>query len=153
MITYEIHRPFLMQRAKEGVPFLSFDQFHNLVKLYRDDFYAAQNVAGFAQDIGQNYNVWTVDCQSRYHRHLWFSEVRAPVWISFEVAEPSKPARLPLQVRIFDAGGLYFEQLQHICFERRVGQRFQVCSWRKIEPVRSFISGEIGEGPRGAMPA
>lgn len=143
MKTYEIHKPFLMQLAVDGVPFVSFDQFNNLVKLYRDDFYASQYVEGFTYDIGVEYNVWTVDCHNRYYRHLWFAQITKPIWISFDVPNLNRNATIPLLIKIFDEDGLYFQQEQNICMERRVGDRFSVCSWRKIEAVRNFVESEV----------
>ena len=143
MITYEIHKPFIMQLETNDVPFVSFDQYSNLVKLYRDDFYAAQHVDSFICDIGVEYNVWTVECHNRYYRHLWFDQIERPISISFEVVDLRKSATIPLKIKIFDADGIYFEQDQSICIERRVGDRFLISSWRKVEPVRAFVQREV----------
>lgn len=145
MKQYEIHRPFLMQLAKNDVPFVTFDQFNNLVKLYRDEFYATQHVDGFINDIGVAYNVWTVECTNHYRRHLWLDRITQPIWITFDVPELQRHATIPLHIKIFDDDGVYFEQRQRISLERRIEDRFFLCSWRKIEPVRQFVEREVSQ--------
>ena len=39
MITYEIPTPMFRMFAKDGVPFMNFAQFNNLVQLYRDEYW------------------------------------------------------------------------------------------------------------------
>lgn len=144
MVVYHIPKSFLLAYAKPDRPFLSFDQFNNLVRLYRDEFYATQYVEGFIYDIGVRYNVWTVDTVNRYHRHLFFDRIRGRISISFEIPNAHANATIPLEIAIFDEGGLYFTQRQRVTIEHFVGGKPVLCSWRKIDTVRDFVLRETG---------
>ncbi|MCB1327941.1 MAG: hypothetical protein KDK28_00045 [Maritimibacter sp.] len=144
MVVYDISKSFLLAYAQPDRPFLSFDQFNNLVRLYRDEFYATQYVEGFIYDIGVRYNVWTVDTVNRYHRHLFFDRIRGRTSISFEIPHARANATIPLEIAIFDEGGLYFTQRQRVTIEHLVGGKPVLCGWRKIDTVRDFVLRETG---------
>lgn len=149
MKTYEILKPLLMSYAKEGVPFLSFDQFNNIVQLYRDEFYACQHIEGFIWDIGKRYNFWTVDTVSRYHRHVFFAQIVKPIRISFEIPSASKNSIIPLSISMFDDDGPYFTQEQNLAVElnrfveyedpKFEANPWKIYPWRKIDTVCAHV--------------
>jgi hypothetical protein len=149
MIVYEIPKPLLMVYAKEDKPFLSFDQFDNLVQLYRDEYFACQYIDGFIWDIGVRYNFWTRDTSNRYYRHIFFKDIPKPIRISFEIPHITKNATIPLIISIFDDDGVYFTQTQHVLVELNRFHEFQddkyrddpwkICSWRKVDTVRDCV--------------
>ena len=143
MITYEVYKRFILQQKRDDAPFLTFDGYPCLIKIYRDEFFAPQYIEGFLWDIGVKYNVWTVETYSNYYRHLWFDQIKSPVYIDIDIPHMNKHATLPLHFKIYDEDGVYFEQLQHICMERRIGDRFVMCSWRKIDAVRAFVESQF----------
>lgn len=142
MVVYNIPRTILMSYSKEGRPFMSFDQFNNLVRLYRDEFYAAQYLEGFIYDIGVRYNFWTVDTANRYTRHLFFDRIRGQISISFEIPDVRKFATIPLAVKIFDEEGVFFTQEQRVTVELIADGNPTICSWRKLDTVREFVLRE-----------
>ena len=150
MAVYEIPKPVLESFGKPGKPFLSFDQFNNVVQRYRDEYYAAQNIDGFIQDIGVAYNLWTVDLQATYHRNLFFDLVPKSVRISIEIPEVQKHSSFPLSIVIFDDAGAYFTQTQNIAVERNIGGKFVLSAWRRVEPIRDFVLRETREIEKAA---
>jgi len=142
MAVYQIPKPILCSFGQVGKPFLSFDQFNNVVQKYRDEHYAAQNIENFADNIGVAYNLWTIDAQSRYFRNLFFAAVWKPISISFCIPHIDHAASFPLAITIFDEDGVYFTQEQRIAVERRTGDGFTLTSWRRIPAIRDFVLSE-----------
>ena len=139
MITYEIPTPMFRLFAKDGVPFMNFAQFNNLVQMYRDEFWASQYVENFAEDIGSRYNVWTRSTSNTYHRHIFFDQIKSPISISFDVLPLKQRATIPLHITLFDEEGIYFTQEQVLVIEKISDGKGQICGWRKIDTVRDFL--------------
>jgi hypothetical protein len=125
--------------AKDGVPFMNFAQFNNLVQLYRDEYWASQYVEDFINDIGVRYNVWTRSTVNTYYRHIFFDEIKKPISISFRIPHLSRNATIPLHVSLFDEDGVFFTQEQLLAIERINGTKRNMCGWRKIDTVRDFL--------------
>ena len=142
MIVYEIHMPFLRLFAKEGVPFMTFDQYGNLVKLYRDDFYATQHVDMFAVDVGVKYLVWTYDAHAHYYRNVFFDQIDKPMYISFEIPDAESNAVIPLHVKVYDDDGVIFAQEQKLMVSRFANGAFHKTGWRKVPEIRAFVESE-----------
>lgn len=139
MITYEIPTPMFRMFAKDGVPFMNFAQFNNLVQLYRDEYWASQYVEDFINDIGVRYNVWTRSTVNTYYRHIFFDEIKKPISISFRIPHLSRNATIPLHVSLFDEDGVFFTQEQLLAIERINGTKRNMCGWRKIDTIRDFL--------------
>ena len=144
MAEFKISKPALLAFGQAGKPFLSFDQFNNVVQVYRDEFYAAQRVPGFLTDVGTKYNLWTVNSENRYLRNLFFDEVDGGVSISIEIPNIEKKSSFPFIIKIFDDNGTYFEQAQNIAVEANRGDGFKVTSWTKVPAIREFVLTEAG---------
>lgn len=142
MITYQIPTAMFRMFSKDGVPFMNFAQFNNLVQMYRDEFWASQHVEGFLWDIGVKYNVWTRTTVNQYYRHVFFDEIKQPISISFKIPHLAQHATIPLSVTLYDEGGVYFTQDQTLAIERIKGGKGRICGWRKIETIRNFVLNE-----------
>lgn len=139
MITYEIHRGFLLKLADPGIPFLSFDKFFNIAKTYRDEFFACQHIEGFLWEVGVKYNVWTYDLHAKYHRHVFFDEIKKPIKISFDIPHLTKDTRVPLNITIFDDEGVIFTMNQVLVFDVLKNGEWKISPWRKIEPIKNCV--------------
>lgn len=139
MIIYEVPLAILLKFADRDIPYLSFDKFHNVAKLYRDEYFACQYIDGFMWDVGVKYNVWTRDLYAKYHRHVFFDAVKTVIKISFEIPHLTKNATVPLNISIFDEDGVYFTMNQDLAFDVKKGDKWKVTSWRKIEPIRDGV--------------
>jgi len=128
--------------STSGMPFLTFDEFLNIVKWYRDGFYAGMNVTNFITDIGKKYNVWTRHTVSTYHRHIIFSELVDSVTLSFEIPHLEKFASFPLKIKISDGDGIYFYHEQELAIDHLVNGKFVVTSWAKIPEIRKFLKSQ-----------
>lgn len=142
MIIYQIPPTMFRIFAKDGVPFMNFAQFNNLVQMYRDEFWASQHVEGFMWDIGVKYNVWTYSTVNHYYRHVFFDQIKQPISISFKIPHLSQQATIPLHVSLYDDDGEYFTQEQTLAIERLTNGQGRMCGWRKIDPVREFVLSE-----------
>lgn len=142
MKTYQIPKTMFRMFASEGVPFMNFAQFNNLVQMYRDEFWASQHVEGFIYDIGVRYNVWTRSTNNTYYRHVFFDEIKTPISISFRIPHLTRNATVPLHIALYDEDGVYFTQEQLLAIERIEGSKKSICGWRKIDTVRDFLIAE-----------
>ena len=144
MAEFKISKPALLAFGQIGKPFLSFDQYNNVVQVYRDEFYAAQRIPNFLTDVGHKYNLWTVNSVNRYMRNLFFDDVDGYVSISIEIPNIDKKSSFPFIIKIFDNNGVYFEQNQNIAVEVNRGEGFKITSWTKVPPIREFVLSESG---------
>lgn len=142
MIIYKIPQTIFRMFANDGVPFMNFAQFNNLVQMYRDEYWASQHVEGFAWDIGVRYNVWTRSTVNTYYRHVFFDQIKAPISISFKIPHLTRHSTVPLHIALFDEDGVYFTQEQTLALERIEDGKGRICSWRKIDAVRDFVLSE-----------
>lgn len=143
MISYQISPGSLKTFSVPGKPFLSFDQFLNVVQWYRDYHYAAENVEHFTSLAGKEYSVWTVRQNSSYHRHVWLDQLSTDLTLSFEVLPLERSATFSLQVELSGAKGeLYFSHFQELAVERLGANGFILTSWRRIPGIRDFLLKE-----------
>lgn len=146
MITYKLSHAVLKTFADAGKDFLTFDQFVTIVQWWRDVHMAPDYVPGFSDDIGKVYNVWTRTAVSSYHRHIFPDELCNDLTISFCIPHLMRASYIPLEVEIFDEDGTYFRHQQRLAFERMVGGRFVLTSWKKIPSVAKFAYAAVGRG-------
>lgn len=142
MKTYTLSPGVLKTFASPGRPFLSFDQFVNVVQWYRDVYYAADNVNNFSEDIGRTYSVWTRSAVSNYIRHIFPDELTHDISISFEIPDLKFASWFPILVRMYDQDGLFFWHEQKAVVERNIGGRFVLSSWKKVPAIRDFLLSE-----------
>jgi hypothetical protein len=140
---YQITRSFFEQFEKEGRPFLSFDQYDNLVRKYRDEHYAVECIESFSEDVGRRYNLWTVETQNRYFQNLFFNQIKAPLIIEFSIPNAQRKASFPLSISVYKDGDLVFTQKQIIAVQKIVGNKAKTVGWRKIAPIQQFVSSQI----------
>lgn len=145
MIVYTLTKNDLKTFAISGHPFLSFDEFVNIVKWYRDYFYAAQNVRDFAATAGVEFNVWTRAIQCKYSRHVYLDQIKGDVNLSFEVPHLDRHSKFPLTVTMYDKDGVYFECELELALERCVDGRFVLSSWSRVPAIRDFLTSECSE--------
>lgn len=145
MITYELIPGVVKTFGDPSVPYLPFDHFSNIVKWYRDFYWAADNVPGYETDIGVRYNVWTRSTRSEFLRHVFPDQLAEPLVLTFEVPSLDSNSKVPLLVRLLDTDGVYFQQLQFLAFEKHIHGRFRPTSWKKIAPVRQFLFKECNK--------
>lgn len=144
MITYQMSPGDLKTFSVPGKPFLSFDQYLNVVQWYRDYHYAADNVADYAALVGKSISVWTVRQNANYHKHIWLDELKDELTISFEIPYLNRNATFPLLVKFLTVGGeLVFSHFQELAVERSVGDKFVLTSWRRIPQLRDFLLKEV----------
>ncbi|WP_306046595.1 hypothetical protein [Nioella sp. MMSF_3534] len=144
MIQYQISPGEIKTFASPFQPFLTFNEFVNIVQWYRDSSFAPDNVPGFEKDVGQAYNVWTRRAVSTYHRHIFPDELSEDVTIAFEIPHLERNASFPIRVTIFDTLGVYFEHEQEVVVERLVDGRFLLTGWRKVPQVAKFLLSQQG---------
>ncbi|WP_223640638.1 hypothetical protein [Rhodobacter sp. TJ_12] len=143
MIAYRISPDKLRTFGTEGKPFLSFDQFLNLVQHFRDDHYAAQHIQGFVEEVGRFYSIWTVTQESRYFRHIWFDQIDSDLSIEFQILPLTQSSNFLLDIALRGAdGALYFTNRQKLAVDRLVGDRFVLASWKRIPGLRAFLEAQ-----------
>jgi len=128
-----------MKLADPDVPFLSFDKFFNVAKIYRDEFFACEHIEGFLWDVGVLYNVWTYDLNAKYHRHVFFDTLKKAVKISFDIPHLASDTRVPLNVTVFDEDGVIFTMNQVLVFDTSKDGKWKITSWRKIAPIKECL--------------
>lgn len=143
MVSFKIPNELLEQFKTADVPYMSFDQFNNLVKIYRDEHYAAKHIENFVADIGRQYNLWTVDTYNRYSRNLFFDQITKPLYISLLIPHCDKAKYFPLLISIYDEDDEYFSQEQNVAVQRIIGSKVRPTSWRKIEALSDFVLAEV----------
>lgn len=139
---YELNHADLYTFALSGMPFLTFDEFLNIVKWYRDGYYAGSNVKGFSNDVGRKYSVWTRHTVSNYYRHVVLEEIIGDLYLSFEIPDLNRRGSFPLLVKLYDEGGDYFVHQQELAVERFVNDRFVLSSWAKVPPLSEFLKSQ-----------
>jgi len=143
MKTYQISPGSLKTFSVPGKPFLSFDQFLNVVQWYRDYHYAAENVERFSTLAGKEYSVWTVRQNSSYFRHVWLEQLSSDLKLSFEVLPLVRNATFSLQIELSGPNGeLYFSHFQELAVERLGKNGFVLTSWRRVPEIRDFLLSE-----------
>jgi len=153
MTVYHIPYDELTKFRQPGVGFMPFNQFGNVVQKFRDERYAAENIVGFQCDIGRMYNLWTCEANGRYLRNLLFDQVEDGVSIAFSVPSVKTNAVFPLRIRIFDEAGIFFQQVQTIAVEKKIGSSdngsgsdFRLTAWRKVPTISDFVMSEFERG-------
>lgn len=142
MISFSLSAATLKTFACSGSNFLSFDEFLNIVKWYRDCHYAAENIRNFEQRVGVEFNVWTRSLRCTYHRHVFLDEVKHALTLSFEVPHLDRRATFPLVVKLFDAQGAYFVCEMELAMERFADNHFVLSSWQRTPDIRDFLLQE-----------
>lgn len=141
--SYQMTPQVLKTFADPSKPFLSFDQFVNIAQWYRDEYYARDNVAGFDQDIGTAYLVWTRHTSSTYFRHIFPDLLENEVTISFEVPHLNHASWFPLVIKMYDPEGMIFAHEQQLVLERKVAERFVLSSWRREPALAEFLRSQV----------
>ncbi len=143
MISYNLSPGDLKTFSVPGKPFLSFDQFLNIVQWYRDYHYAAENISNYAEHAGKNFTVWTVRQHSTYLQHVWLDQLKSDLILTFEIPHLERNATFPLRVRLIGKDGeLFFTNIQELAVERLIDDRFVLTSWRRIPDLRDFLIKE-----------
>lgn len=146
MKTYRISPGSLKTFSVPGKPFLSFDQFLNVVQWYRDYHYAAENVDRFSELAGKEFSVWTVRQNSCYFRHVWLDQMSTDLTLTFEVLPLDRNATFSLKIELSGENGeLYFQHLQELAVERLGQNGFVLTSWRRIPEIRNFLLSQVAE--------
>lgn len=138
-ITYQLESAFVKTFAMSGLPFLTFYEFTDLTGWYRDMYFAPKHVAGYREDIGKVYTVWTRETTSTYHRHIILDALKKDLSISFEVPSLDAASWFPLRIRLFDDDGLYFEHDQKLVVERLSDGKSALTSWKKIPQLADSL--------------
>lgn len=138
-ISYALKPGFIRTFATSGFPFMTFYEFNDLSGWCRDTYFAPDHVAGYADDIGKSYTVWTHDAVSAYRRHIILDALTEPLQISFEVPFLRAAAWFPLRISIFDRDGVYFQTDQKLVVERIDAQGSALTSWKKIPQLRDSL--------------
>lgn len=145
MISYTLSPSVLKTFGTPEKPFLSFDQFINIVQWYRDVFYAVDNVKGFEKDIGTRYAIWTRRATSRYYNHIFFDQLTEDVTITFSIPRLDRNATFPIAVKIHDRKRVYFEHEQEIALERLSEGRAVLSGWKRVPEIRDFLLSQCHE--------
>ena len=138
-ITYDIKPDLVRSFATSGVPFLTFYEFNDLTGWCRDTYFAPEHVAGYAEEIGKTYTVWTHDAFCAYRRHIFPDRLTGPVRMSFEVPSLTALSWFPLRICVFDRDGLYFQTDQKLVVERIGAGGAALTSWRKVPALRDSL--------------
>ena len=145
MINYNMTPEEINSFACSGHEFLTFDEYPNIVKWYRDNRYAAENVRDFATSAGIAFNVWTRSIHCTYHRHVFMREFKNDLTLSFDVPHLRRNASFPLLVSLHDADGVYFECEMELAIERFVNGRFRLSGWNREPAIREFLIKECAD--------
>lgn len=138
-ISYTLKPGFVRTFAASGYPFLTFYEFNDLTGWCRDTYFAPDHVAGYAEDIGKSYTVWTHDAFSAYRRHIILDELTSNVEVTFEVPFLNTTSWFPLRICISDRNGLYFQTDQKLVVERIRENGSALTSWKKIPQLRESL--------------
>jgi len=125
-----------------GMQFLTFDEFLNIIKWYRDGFYAGMNVANFPKDVGVKYNVWTRYTESTYNRNIIFDEIIGEIYLSFEIPNLDKYGTFPLLIKLYDEDGNYLVHYQDLAIQRFHKDHFITTSWARVPEIREFLQSQ-----------
>lgn len=138
-VTYPLSPDFIKTFAHAGLPFLTFYEFNDLVGWCRDVYFAPDHVAGYKEDIGKKYTIWTRDTISAYRRHIIFDSLANDVTISFEIPYLNTASWFPLRICLYDCAGLYFQQDQKLVVERLTEGYPRLSSWKKIPKLKNTL--------------
>lgn len=138
-ISYSLKPDFIRTFATSGYPFMTFYEFNDLAGWCRDTYFAPDHVAGYGEDIGKAYTVWTHDAVCAYRRHILPDQLNGPVEISFEVPFLDAASWFPLRICLFDRDGVYFQTEQKLVVERIDEGGAALTSWKKIPQLRDSL--------------
>jgi len=138
-VTYSLNPQFVRTFAMSGYPFLTFYEFNDLAGWYRDTYFAPDHVAGYKEDVGKTYTVWTHETVSAYRRHIIMDDLKKDIEISFEIPSLDSAAWFPLRICIYDRDGLYFQMDQKLVVDRIHSEGTSLTSWKKIAPLRESL--------------
>lgn len=138
-ITYQLKPALVKTYAMSGLPFLTFYEFTDLTGWYRDMYFAPEQVAGYREDIGKTYTVWTRETTSTYHRHIILDALTKDISISFEIPSLDAASWFPLRICLFDDDGLYFEHDQKLVVERLSDDKAVLTSWKKVPQLAESL--------------
>ncbi|KQI70757.1 hypothetical protein AN191_16390 [Loktanella sp. 5RATIMAR09] len=138
-ISYTLKPAFVRSFATSGYPFLTFYEFNDLTGWCRDTYFAPDHVAGYNDDIGKSYTVWTHQAVSAYRRHIILDELVEDIEVSFEVPSLDCASWFPLRICLFDRGGLYFQTDQKLVVDRIHDSGSVLTSWKKIPALRESL--------------
>lgn len=137
--TYPLSPNFIKTFATSGLPFLTFYEFNDLTGWCRDTYFTADHVAGYEDDIGKNYSIWTHEATSAYRRHIFLDDLSKDIKVSFEIPNLNTASWFPLRIRLFDSKGLYFQHDQKLVVERISDGRHTLTSWKKIPQLQDCL--------------
>ncbi|MDF2142921.1 hypothetical protein [Paenirhodobacter sp. CAU 1674] len=138
-ICYSLKPGFIRTFATSGYPFMTYYEFNDLAGWCRDTYFAPDHVAGYAEEIGKAYTVWTHEELSAYRRHVILGDLRGNLTIAFEVPFLTAAAWFPLRITLFDVKGVYFQTDQKLVVERIDAQGAVLSSWKKIPALRDSL--------------
>lgn len=134
-ISYTLKPGFVRSFATSGYPFLTFYEFNDLTGWCRDTYFAPDNVAGYKDDIGKSYTIWTHDAVCAYRRHIILNALTNNVEVSFEIPFLDAKSWFPLRIRLYDRDGLYFQTDQKLVVERIDENGSGITSWKKVRQL------------------
>ncbi len=150
MIDYKISPAAIKTFGSPHVPFLAFDQFVDIVRWWRDYYYARDNVKDYDRFAGKEdeggFAVWTKSTISEYKSHLFIERLKGDLTLRFKVVDISKSAHFTISVELFDGSHDYFAHLQQLCVERYVGGRWLLSSWKRVPSLSEFLLKEYSDG-------
>ena len=138
-IAYQLKPDLVRTFAMSGLPFLTFYEFNDMAGWYRDVHFAPDHVAGYKEDIGKSYTVWTKSATSEYRRHIFLDELKSEVTMSFAIPSLDTASWFPLRIQLFDRDGLYFQHDQKLVVERMSEGRSTLTSWKKVPQLQACL--------------
>ena len=139
-IAYPVAPASIRTFAASGLPFLTFYEFGDLAGWFRDVYFAPDQLEGYKQDAGVEYNVWTHEARSLYLRHVFLDKISKDMAVSFSIPALDSLSWFPLQIRLYDSQGLYFQQDQKLVVDRIRNGRSQLTSWKRIPKLSATLS-------------
>jgi hypothetical protein len=144
MASYKIPPATLMSFSDPGKPFLSFDQFLNVVQWFRDNIYALEHIQNYTSLAGKEFTMWTVRQESSYHQHIWFDQLDEDLELSFEVLPLDRNSSFSLKVELrLSNGDLCFRHTQELAVEKMGKNGFRMTSWKKVPEIRDFLLMQV----------